>query len=124
MIDLKDFTEDQRQALLDLAMLAMYADGHLATVEDERVRRLLEAMPFSSEDERNRHYDASVARVSGYSMTAESAGTMAATLAERFANREQRQAVHGLLVDLVMSDSCVSPQEGSFISVVRAVLQR
>ena len=32
-MNLKEFTDQQREALLDLAMLAMYADGH------PRVRR-------------------------------------------------------------------------------------
>jgi len=34
-MNLKDFTEQQRQAVLDLAMLAMYADGHLASAEGD-----------------------------------------------------------------------------------------
>jgi hypothetical protein len=40
---LSDFTDEQGQALLVLATLAMYAGGHLAAAEDERVQRLLAA---------------------------------------------------------------------------------
>ena len=36
-MDLKKLTKRQQEALLDLAMLAMYADGHLSFNEDERV---------------------------------------------------------------------------------------
>ena len=72
-MNIKDFTEPQMQALLDLAMLAMYADGHLASAEDERVHRLLRAMGFATDYDCDKHYDASIARVSRHSQTAESA---------------------------------------------------
>jgi hypothetical protein len=34
-IDLTGFSASQQQALFDLLILAMYADGHLTTIEDE-----------------------------------------------------------------------------------------
>ena len=72
-MDLKKLTKRQQEALLDLAMLAMYADGHLSFSEDERVLRLLGAMGFDTEYDRGRQFDASVSRVSRHSVTAEAA---------------------------------------------------
>ena len=69
-MNLKDLNDQQRKALLDLAMLAMYSDGHLASAEDERVHRLLGAMGYDEESARNREYDAAVARVSRHAGTA------------------------------------------------------
>ena len=43
------FNEAQQQALLDLLVLAMYADGHLGSAEDDRVRRLLAAQGQTAE---------------------------------------------------------------------------
>src|SRR5687768_5260813 len=95
-MNLNDFTEAQRQALLDLAMLAMYADGHLAAAEDERIQRLLTAMGFSTDYDRGKHFDASVSRVSRHSATAAAARAHAESLAKTFATREQRRRVHDI----------------------------
>ena len=59
----KEFTTTQQHALLDLAMLAMYADGHLASAEDARVHRLLEMLGHGTEYDRNQQYDAAVSSV-------------------------------------------------------------
>jgi uncharacterized tellurite resistance protein B-like protein len=120
---LKDFTDEQGQALLDLATLAMYADGHLAAVEDERVQRLLVAMGFATGYDRSKQYDASVSRVSRHSATAAAARTYATTLARSFASREQRRRVHDLLDDLMSSDSSIAPQESTLLAVVKEALQ-
>jgi len=66
---IKDLTEQQKQALLDLTMLAMYADAHLASAEDQRVVRLLGLMGFATDYDREKHYDTSVSRVGRHSQT-------------------------------------------------------
>ena len=122
-MNIKDFTEQQLQALLDLVVLAMYADGHLAAVEDARVQRLLAAMGYDSEYDRGKHYDAAVSRVSRHSQTAAAARAHAATLAQSFTTREQRRQAHDVLNDLVTSDSQVAPQESSYLAIVSEVFQ-
>lgn len=120
---IKDFSEAQKQALLDLTMLAMYADAHLATVEDQRIVRLLSLMEFATDYDREKQYDASVSRVSRHSQTADSVRTFANLLVQGFANREQRRLAQGILDDLVTSDSHVSLQESSFLSLIRESLE-
>ncbi|HEY1170601.1 MAG TPA: TerB family tellurite resistance protein [Verrucomicrobiae bacterium] len=120
---IKDFTEAQKHALLDLTMLAMYADGHLASAEDARVHRLLENLGYVSEYDRNTQYDASIARVSRHALTAVGAKEHAISLAQTFTTPQQRLKVHELLNDLTSSDSKVSLQEGEFLSVVREALK-
>ncbi|MEK7676270.1 MAG: hypothetical protein AAB676_10610 [Verrucomicrobiota bacterium] len=122
-MNLKEFTDQQREALLDLAMLAMYADGHLASVEDDRVHKLLTAMGFTTEFDRGKHYDAAVSRVSRHSQTAEAARAHTATLAQTFTTREDRRRVHDVLEDLLASDSRVAPQESDYLAVVREAFQ-
>lgn len=122
-MNLNDFTEAERQALLDLAMLAMYADGHLAAAEDERIQRLLTAMGCSTEYDRGKHFDASVSRVSRHSATAAAARTHAESLAKSFATREQRRRVQDILEDVAGSDSKLSAQESGFLTVVREALK-
>jgi DUF4097 and DUF4098 domain-containing protein YvlB len=123
-MNLKKFTAPQQQALLDLAMLAMYADGHLTFSEDERVLRLLGAMGFETEYDRGKHFDASVSRISRHSVTSDSARAHARTLAKAFTTREQQSQVQAILDDLVSSDSNLSPQEAKFLSVVREALDK
>jgi len=123
-MNIKEFTEQQQQALLDLVTVAMYADGHLASADDERVLRLLGTMGFTTDYDRSKHYDAAVTRVSRHSQTAESARAYAATLAQAFSTREQRRMVEGMLDDVVTSDSHITLQETSLLSVVREALQR
>jgi hypothetical protein len=47
----------------------------------------------------------------------------AETQSHVFASRDQRRIVEGILDDIVTSDTHVSLQEASFLSVVREVLQ-
>ena len=122
-MNLNLFSAAQKQALLDLVTLAMYADGHLAAAEDARVLRLLGLMGCS-DSERDRSYDAAVARVSRHSQNLESARSYAATLAQTFTTREQRQAVQQLLEDVVNSDRHVSIQENDFLSLATEALQK
>ncbi len=123
-MNIETFSEPQRQALLDLVILAMYADGHLAKLEDGRVHLLLGAMGFHSSFERNTHYDAAVSRVSRHSQTAESARAHATALAGSFTTRQQRQTVQEILDDIVITDSHVSAQENNLLSVVSDALQK
>jgi len=122
-MSMKDFSEKQRQAFLDLAVLAMYADGNLAAVEDDRVQKLLAAMGDESEYDRDKHYDEAVSRVSRHSQTIESARNHAAALAKTFSTPEQRREVFKILDDLLVSDGCVSQEESNYLKVVQEALR-
>lgn len=122
-MNLTDFNDAQRQALLDLTMLAMYADGNLAAVEDEHVGRLLTALGCDTGYDRAKHYDASVSRISRHSVTTDAARAHAATLAKQFTTPEHRRKVLDVLDDLVTSDRNIAAQECGFLAVVREALQ-
>jgi uncharacterized tellurite resistance protein B-like protein len=123
-MNIKNFTEQQQQALLDLALLAMYADGHLAAAEDERIHRLLGARGFTADYDRGKQYDAAIARVSRHALTADAARSHAITLVQSFTTWEQRRQVCDLLDDLVSSDKHVALQESNLLSLIREALQR
>ena len=53
-MEISRLTESQRRALLDLLILAMYADGHLDLGEDARLQRLLTSMGVDTEYDRDR----------------------------------------------------------------------
>lgn len=123
-MNIENFSEPQQQALLDLVILAMYADGHLAKLEDGRVHLLLGSLGFTTKFERDQQYDAAVTRVSRHSLTAVAARGHAATLAALFTTREQRQRVQEILDEIVITDSHVSLEENNLLSVVREELQK
>lgn len=118
-----NLTPAQSQALLDLTMLAMYADGHLAAAEDERIGRLLASLGFDDEVDRAKHYDASVSRISRHSATRDAARAHAIQLARQFTTPEHRRVVISLLDDMVTSDRNLAAKEGTFLAVVREALQ-
>ena len=114
-----DLSSAQKAALLDLCLLAMYADGHLAGAEDARIHRLLEQMGYTSEFDRNREYDASVARISRVIQTPEASLAHATMLAQGFPLHDQRRLVQATLDDLVTIDTRVSLHESGLLSGIR-----
>jgi hypothetical protein len=122
-MDLKDFSQEQRLALLELAVLGMYADGHLSAAEDERVQRLLTASGLTTDFERAAHYDAAVARVSRHLGSSDALAAHGRSLADKFTSLEQRRFVHRIIRDLVASDGRVVPPESAFLSALRDAFQ-
>ncbi len=119
----KVFSEAQRLAILDLLVLAMYADGHLASVEDSRVHRWLTTMGFESTSDRDKLFDASVTRVRPHSHTGMGTMTHAVALLRLFISQEDRQGVIDVLDDLLASDGRVAEQESAFLSALKESLE-
>jgi uncharacterized tellurite resistance protein B-like protein len=113
-----DLDQEHRLALLDLAVLGMYAVGHLAAVEDRRIDRLLGLLGMAGEVERNREYDASVARVRAHVGDPAAAIEHGVELASLFRGRDERRWVSDALRDLLASDGRVSEREGEFVEAV------
>lgn len=122
-MDLTDFTAPERQAVLDLFVLGMYADGHIASSEEDQGRRLLGEMGFQSVHERSREFDAAVTRIRRHSLTAADTRTYAHTLALTFQGRTKRSRVYGLLAELMASDKELAMDESRFLSVLREVFE-
>ena len=120
---LQDLNETQRQALLDLLTLAMYADGHLTSAEDARVAELLGTMGLTDETERQEWLDASVTRVRPYTESHERALQHAETLAAAFQDRKLQSRVYHLLEELITSDRHISEFEGQFLETIRQKFQ-
>lgn len=122
-MNLKSLSPDHQAAVLDLAVLAMYADGHLASLEDSRIQRLLRQMGIETEYDINNVYDASVSRVSRHSRSHDDATAFAVTLATQFTSPEERNAVMAILNDLLFSDGRVVAKESSYLAIIKKVLE-
>jgi len=122
-MNLEDFDKPQQQALLDLVILAMYADGHLALNEDARIDRLLTGMGFDTKHDRQREFDSSVTRVRKHSQNADTARAHATELARHFTSPEQKRLVYVMLDDMTNSDNQVSPVECRLLGSIKEVFK-
>jgi hypothetical protein len=121
--DIADLNSPQRQALLDLLVLAQYLDRHLESGEDTRVKRLLLAMGCDTPYDRQRLFDAAVNRVRPYAESSALARTHAAKLARAFTTQDQCRRVIAILEDLILCDGHTAPEEKAFLDVLRDVFQ-
>jgi len=115
-IDLTDYTASQKQALFELLILAMYADGHLTTMEDEQLQKLLAAMGHAEESDRQREFDAAVTRVRPFVQSIQKAKDQALVLAEAFTVRRQQKQVYAAVQQIMTIDQHVSSWETTLLS--------
>jgi len=118
-MDLAGFSEQQRKALLDLLVLGMYSDGNLAAIEDTRIGEVLDALSFSSEDERKRFADASFTRVRQRSGSPEAVRSFVTEIAGNFSTPDLRRRTFNMLQSLLTSDNSVVDRERQLLSFVR-----
>ena len=122
-MEIARLTQEQREALIDLLILAMYADGYLDLIEDARLQRLLTAMGFETDYDRQRKLDETITRLREYSQSAELARNRAVQLARNFTTPEERRGGFQLLEQQVNSDNTVAPVEHQLLSAVREVFE-
>ena len=122
-MEIAGLTDKQKQALMDLLVMGMYADHNLASAEDVCVQRLLASLQFPSAYERDSFSDASFTRVSRQTGSTESIQAYVTQLAVNFPNRELRQGVYDTLAALLTSDGRVTTEENRLLSAVKAAFQ-
>ena len=118
-IDLTGFSTAQQHALFDLLILAMYADGHLSSIENEQLQKLLAAMGFVDEIDRQREFDAAVTRIRPWIQSIYKAKTQALLLADEFTDRAQQTKVLAAVHQIMSSDFNVSTWESTLLSELR-----
>ena len=118
-IDLTDFSATQQRALFDLLVLAMYADGHLTTVEEDQLQKLLTAMGHTEESDRQREFDAAVTRMRPFIQSIQEAKEQALLLAEAFTARSRQKQVYEAVQQIMTADKHVSSWEGTLLSELR-----
>ena len=122
-IDVTDFSAVQQLALFDLLILAMYADGHLSTVEDELLQQLLAAMGYQEESDRQREFDAAVTRIRPFVPSIQKAKDQALLLASAFTVRGQQKKVYAAVQQIMTADKHVSSWESTLLSELRLVFR-
>jgi hypothetical protein len=118
-MNLANFNDQQKQALLDLLVMGMYADGNLADVEERKIEGVLATMKFSSESDRRKFIDASVTRARGYLGSPKSTRGRVAEIAKHFPTADLRGKAYSDLKELLASDNKVVDKENQFLGVVK-----
>ena len=118
-MDLSDFSPPQQQALFELLILAMYADGHLTTAEDGQLQQLLMAMGHKDEVDRQREFDAAVTLIRPFLQSLHKAKELALALAGAFTGRGQQKQVFAAVEYLMTSDNHVTSWESTLLSELR-----
>jgi uncharacterized tellurite resistance protein B-like protein len=121
--NLSDLTDPQRQALIDLLILTMYADGHLTLIEDAEVEKVLVAMGYDTEFDRQKQLDASMTRIRQHAKTPELARVHATTLAQNFTAREHRLKIYSILEFLITSDGHITTAENQLLETIRQMFK-
>ncbi len=117
------FSEEQKAALLDLLVLGMYQDSHIAAAEDERVRKLVASFELTSDYARQQLIDAAFARVSQHPRTPEATQSLAFAAAAKFTDIKQRKQAVGALLELLASDNRVTNEENRFLMAVQEAFE-
>jgi hypothetical protein len=118
-INLDGFSPAQKQTFFDLLILAMYADGHLSSAEDEGLGRLLSAMGHADETDRQREFDASVTRIRPHIHSLHMARAKAAQLAGAFTQRSHQLRVYAAVQQIMTGDAHVTTWESSLLDELR-----
>ena len=119
----KGFSDDQKAALLDLLILGMYQDGHIAAAEDDRVKLLASSFELGSDYARQQFIDASFGRVNRHQRTPEAIRSAVFESGSAFRDEKQRRQALDALAELLASDNRVTNEENRFLVMVEEALE-
>ena len=122
-MEISRLTLQQQAALLEILILAMYADGRLDLEEDARLNRILTTMGVETEYDRDRVLDETITRLRTHSQNSQIARNHAVQLAKSFTDPEQCRGVYQLIEQQVNSDNNVAPAEHEFLAAMRQALR-
>jgi hypothetical protein len=118
-MNLTGFNDEQKQTLLDLLVIGMYADGNLADPEDAEIKLVLDAMKFSSDSARDQFLDASFTRVRQHLGSPPATRAFVADIARHFPTPDLRQKAYDDLEELLSSDTKVVDKESQLLAIVK-----
>jgi hypothetical protein len=115
-----NFTQTQREALINLLALGMYADGHLSLKEDEALLASLESLAWDSGTSRGTFLDDAISRAS-HADTDEKFDAYLGKCAGAFTTSESKQLALDSLNKLLNADGSASG-EAPFVARVKKAL--
>src|SRR5262245_37137088 len=121
-MNLNRFNEPQRQALLEILIMAMYCDSQLASAEDLRVQKVADSLGFVSPDERRNYLESLLGTLSKLPRSIEAMRSPLTLLARRFPNATVRAEAVAATEELLLCDHRFAQQESQFLNVLKKAL--
>lgn len=118
-MDLIGLNDQQKQTLLDLLAIGMYADGNLADAEDAKIEGILDTIKFPSEYERDQFIDASFTRARQHLDSPQLTRAFVAGIARHFPTPDIRRKAYNDLEELISSDNKIADKENELLAIVR-----
>ena len=118
-MNLTGFNDEQKQTLLDLLVIGMYADGNLADAEDAKIKGVLDMMEFSSESLRDQFIDTTITRARQHLGSPQATREFVADIARHFPTPDIRQKAYDDLQELLSSDKKVVEKESRLLVIVK-----
>jgi len=109
--------QSQREAIIDLLILAIYSDGHLSVEEDEGLNRLIDSLGWKSMISRDLFVDSAWTRARVAAETPESAAAYVKEHAAHFTTPEDQADAYDVLHQLVSHDG-IHKDEYSVLSLI------
>ena len=103
-MNLTGFNDQQKQTLLDLLVIGMYANGNLADAKETKVESVLNTIKFPSDSARERFLDACFTRARQHLGSPQLTRDFVAEIASHFPTQDIRQKAYSDLEDLLSSD--------------------
>jgi hypothetical protein len=118
-MNLTGFNEQQKQTLLDLLVIGMYANGNLADAKETKVESVLNTINFPSESARERFLDACFTRAREHLDSPQLTREFVADIARHFPTPDIRQKAYDDLSDLLSTDKKGVDKDGQLLAIVK-----
>jgi hypothetical protein len=109
----------QARALLELLVLGMYADGHLAGSEELRLHAFLLRQGLTEEDDRRTRIGDAIGRVSRHTGSAGEREKFLTALTAAFPDELSRGLALSLVEDLFVADNALGEREEQLLVRMR-----
>lgn len=107
-------TQPQREAVLDLLLLGIYADGAIRLNENERVYDLISSYGWESYQDAREYSQTAIARARAALETDETLAIFFRGLSSRLAEDDVKNLALALLARLIEADNAATESEADF----------
>jgi len=114
-------TQPQREALLDLLVLSIFADSHLSLTEEDTLQARISGLGWESEKPREIHFLNAMHKARGAAESAAATDAFVAVRASVFTTEASREAALEAIRSVLASDGH-GEAESSFIALLRTHL--
>ena len=115
--------QSQKEAIVELLIMTMYADKNLKIEEDEAIKRYIETLEWKSPMSVEYYLGIATAKVRKALESPEKIHCFLEDISDRVKTVELKKQVLQICINLTMSDSEVSTEEREFLQLVSQIFQ-